>query len=111
MGEARELFTKFRAECRSLADSCEIDSPIELALREIVSALGATLATQPDPVPELPEFVVQVTDGMWKGEWRVILADDREHCIDGDYGPDDLDRIAEAARILAARERARRAGR
>lgn len=51
MSEARELLWKLQTECRRQADCCEIDSPIELTLREIVNALATVLATQPEPGP------------------------------------------------------------
>lgn len=76
------------------------------ACRRIISILDRALATQPDadPVPELPEWVECDEDGDY-----IVHFDNRLGCcLAPHYRAEDYDRIAEAARILAARERARR---
>ena len=111
MGEARELLQKLADVCRWRAGRIEDDKASSMALLEmanVFSVVSNILATQPDPVPELPEYVT--LNGL-HGFFEIFLDDAGSfHTIAMDLHPDDLDRISEAARILAARERARRAG-
>ena len=96
-----ERFSELMDEaCR---DAHPADKKLLWAVKEAIDF--ALAAPPPDAVPELPEFVTM------EGKFGLVsLQGGREAIIGSDYTPEDLDRIAEACRILAARERARRAG-
>lgn len=106
MGEARELFERFRAEAHEVQtyfrDAGKSDSAYIFG--GIVEALRRALATQPEPaaVPELPEYVKMDEHE----DWQVTLKEGNRFWIESSLPPDDLDRIAEVCRILAARRRA-----
>lgn len=71
---------------------------------------GALAAHAPAPLPDLPPHVTADCGGhtVHLGHGRHGV-DPREYWLPPSLPPDDLDRIADACRILAARERARRA--
>lgn len=112
MGEARDLFESLAADLEARSDQSSVSASRDvqhhgLTMLAVATAIRRALATQPepDPVPELPEFVECDEDGDY-----IVHFDNRLGCcLAPHYRAEDYDRIAEAARILAARERARRA--
>ena len=103
MSEARELLLRAIAVANKHALEAT-DRSVAATHSIIAGNLSEALATQPEPapVPELPEGVQVLSDEFG---YRFRVGDALVFAQ-----PDDLDRIAEACRILAARERARRAG-
>lgn len=88
-----------------LIDKLGLKRPQATAMQEAVAEMvsGAVVAAPaPDAVPELPEWAETGVDG-----WTSVKSDGRMLLLIGpNNSPADLDRIAEACRILAARRRA-----
>ena len=94
-----ERFSELMDEaCR---DAHPADKKLLWAVKEAIDF--ALAAPPPDAVPELPEWLAN--DGA--GSWRIDLpVAGYGYWIGDEFDLTDLDRIAEACRILAARRRA-----
>ena len=105
MNEARDIFERFKvALLETQSDLIEAGEQDAAAIfGEIAEdAQKALAAPPPDAVPELPEWMTQTVSG----HWHVLLSDGSYYWMHDDATSADLDRIAEACRILAARRRA-----
>ena len=93
-----ERFSELMDEaCR---DAHPADKKLLWAVKEAIDF--ALAAPPPDAVPELPEWMTQTVSG----HWHVLLSDGSYYWLHDDATSADLDRIAEACRIIAARRRA-----
>ena len=93
-----ERFSELMDEaCR---DAHPADKKLLWAVKEAIDF--ALAAPPPDAAPELPGWMTQTVSG----HWHVLLSDGSYYWLHGDATSADLDRIAEACRILAARRRA-----
>lgn len=105
MSEARELLGRVHAI---------LLGKIELAIRDghgvhaatcmmVADAIcrALTTKTEPEAVPELPEWL----DAKGGSVWGIHMPSGYIHLTEKDRSLDDLDRLAEAFRILAARRR------
>ena len=113
MSEDQLRWERLEDELRKVADAAadvggEVHDAVSIALGAVANAIAkAADHPAPDAVPELPEWLAN--DGA--GSWRIDLpVAGYGYWIGDEFDLTDLDRIAEACRILAARERARRAG-
>ena len=106
MSEARELLEGLAARLRSLSDlhTGKGNRSVAAALGDTSNVISEALAakTEPEAVPDLPEWLMTSKDTSYFD----IHLSDGILSLPSKTKPDDLDRIAEACRILAARRRA-----